>query len=784
MTNQMPDALKTAAVTSPRTAVKPKHVDVVGTKIAWTTDQAANARMMRVGANMDDYVEAPVKMSNRVVQQLDLTEEQAQALLNIQTARILSGGTLGGEAELLAQYNRIKGFPPDAAFFDPAGKQRGIRAFMNQEFGVPANQKALYIRGAEEELRVARGYKPQIAEAKIKNEVIPTLMGGENRLAMEAFAPETYSEIAKLLDNPGINETIAKNLTLLRRASPNGFRYIFDMFDYVVAPRKRLVAGQLGGLLIPNPIYHAENYLTANLIASMTDPTYIDAVVAQQIRGLGITQAEKGLRGVGIHFDPSIARDVEIGYEGLRRYVTQSSKTADGTATYRIGNYSLDEAIELYRTKNLGSTQTSLQFGDNFVRDVEDMARGYGGAIAQYAKRGTIAPGAGTPYGMKIADSTDRMFREAVFFDALSKGLTGDEAARLAREVLLDYGSMPAAAQSTIGKYFLYMSFTYTTVAETMGALLRPKTYKMADFQSFNQGLRTVFRPDIQRSAIAQANYHRKLSEQMFGDQTELMDAIFFNEMDKAYDKDAKAFFVYLRNPMIGSMSQVANILESFRKPSYLLSKEELEKAAAESQVMPAGFDFLNVGYNPILSLLGDLSMEYKKPVPDKFVYQLTSLPTEGFLNGPWVKDLFDIEYVPMEDRRVGKAEVGVDRKIVDMSTGLPRDATIEELESLNRGGYQMRFKSEAGYQNYVLFQQAMAFAGYQRLVNNITGAMIAAGQLPEGTTFGYSEKGNPVLYYVGRQKPVRVPQEWEKLDRQMRMYERDLQEFMGQFEE
>ena len=150
MSGMMPDALVTAAVRSPTKTVRPKDMDIVGAKIAWTTDQAANARMMKIGANMDSYVEAPVKMSSRVVSQLDLTEEQAQTLLNIQTARVLAGDTMRGEAELLAQYNRVKGFASDAAFYDPTGQGRGIRAFMNQEFGVPATHKAQYIRGAEE----------------------------------------------------------------------------------------------------------------------------------------------------------------------------------------------------------------------------------------------------------------------------------------------------------------------------------------------------------------------------------------------------------------------------------------------------------------------------------------------------------------------------------------------------------------------------------------------------------------------------------------------------------
>ena len=72
-----------------------------------------------------------------------------------------------------------------------------------------------------------------------------------------------------------------------------------------------------------------------------------------------------------------------------------------------------------------------------------------------------MSSGRGTSLGMQFADSTDRMFREAVFFKALSEGKTGEQASQLAREVLLDYGAMPRPAQETVGKAFLYMSFSW-----------------------------------------------------------------------------------------------------------------------------------------------------------------------------------------------------------------------------------------------------------------------------------------------------------------------------------
>jgi hypothetical protein len=140
---------------------------------------------------------------------------------------------------------------------------------------------------------------------------------------------------------------------------------------------------------------------------------------------------------------------------------------------------------------------------------------------------------------------------------------------------------------------------------------------------------------------------------------------------------------------------------------------------------------------------------------------------------------------VPLDERRVGKAEIGgATRMVVDPVTGVakPYSALSDDFiaaEDLKSGGYQLRFKSAAGYGKFIAYQQLMNFSGYGRLVNDLTGQLITMGIYPEGTTFGYSEKGSPVLYMPGRQKIVRVPPEWEKYDRQIRMQQREIREYL-----
>jgi hypothetical protein len=399
------------------------------------------------------------------------------------------------------------------------------------------------------------------------------------------------------------------------------------------------------------------------------------------------------------------------------------------------------------------------------------MAGKYG--IGDEVLKGTLTPGTGTSLGMRFADSTDRMFREAVFFEALARGRTPEQASELAKTVLLDYGAMPGAAQETLGKAFLYMSFTWMMGQEVTLSLADPKKFRVL---------------------VSQLNYHRKVSEDIFGQQTEMLDNMFYREIGALNEKDATAFKVYYRNPVIGSFKTVAEIAEGGRQMQIMRST--LKEAAKTPQVMKAGLDgVLDIGYNPYLDVLRKVQMEYKKPLPEKVVYQISSLPTSGPLSGPAAMEYFGIEYIPVDKRIVGKAEVGVDRYYVDPNTGIRTKMDVDQLERgidtdgdgeidvQPRGGYQMRFKTPEGYAKFVAMQQMIQFAGYGRLMNDITGMLIAAEALPKGTTFGYSEKGNPVFYLAGREKIIRVPKEMEKYDRQVRQYERDLIEFMEGFE-
>ena len=159
-------------------------------------------------------------------------------------------------------------------------------------------------------------------------------------------------ELARMIYDPETNAGVVKNLTRLRRAAPTDADYLKQIYDYNIALRKRLVSGQLGGLLAPNVIYHAENFATAPFIASITAPSYVSTVMGQQARAIG---------KVGTFSMPAVSADVLQGPAGLSRFVTSTTEAG----TPMIGRFTVEEAVDLYRTQNLGSTQSSLHLDDN-----------------------------------------------------------------------------------------------------------------------------------------------------------------------------------------------------------------------------------------------------------------------------------------------------------------------------------------------------------------------------------------------------------------------------------
>ena len=446
-----------------------RQADIAGVKIAMAADATRGTRMIRVAQEMGTQL--PVETIQRIdvlAKQRGYDTDLYRNILSDHVAELIANGNMMDDitATRILDKHGIK-----------VDGRRGPVGTLNNITGAPAQQQvnALYARKARMQ---AKGISEDIINTSVIQPAIKELGGDALRFQ------DPKGVLARIgLGGKAQGEIVTNNLTALRRIDPSLVNSAIDRLAYVASPKARLVSGQLGGMAVPNGIYHAENFVTAPLITAITDPDYLGTVIAQQARFLtgGFVEPSAVVRGgAGGVKDVIDARKISVAggivahenpATGILRYTGANGK---------VGIYTPEEALYHYRQQNVGNTKQSLTLGENFVRDVDNQikygakwnkkgAKEYAGQVAEEVKR-SFLPGSGSTWGMRLADDTDRMFREAIFFEALKRGNTPDEAGRLAREVLLDYGSMPQYLKEGIMQYAMYQSFQYVMAAETIKA--------------------------------------------------------------------------------------------------------------------------------------------------------------------------------------------------------------------------------------------------------------------------------------------------------------------------
>lgn len=546
-----------------------------------------------------------------------------------------------------------------------------------------------------------------------------------------------------------VQDTIAQ----LQKNSPGTAEWLGDQLGYYAnGMRKNMISGQLGGKYLPNLPYQAENFLTAPIIAAVTNPNYLLTVLKQQFKDLiGVTP-----------------------YRQLR-YMAN----ADPTAVLPGTRYTYGQIYREFARRNLGVSNAGINIGDDMAAEINSLARGWkrftagvpgaraGGKDAidvvdfgmelakttpSFGRRiaGDIAGGvaelrqpfasrSASPF-MVWADETDRSFREAIFMAALQKGEGFDEAARLARTVMLDYGKMPQWAKKGVGKMILYFSFTYASTLAVMEAMLKNPT-----------------------RIAGMINYHRNLSRAagtwfFAGDQGSQY--LWLNTTE-----DPSVANTYLRSPYMGSL---VSVFDTIGYATAYSTGRGRDMGQRSIEGLSEYF------YIPMLDFYTELDAEGKKAVPAKEVFQIgkgdylyKNLLNPGFLmnelfgagySTPYIFDRYDIEVVPPQLRRPG---------------------------SPTFGGQQYRFRSKEGRNQYLWDALVIAGMGTQRTYNDYYNALAQAGfvEIPPGYDLGYFgenyaqpglyDTSKAIDYLIYKERPLRIPQkyevEWTKLKQQER---------------
>ena len=678
----------------------------------------------------------------------------------------------GAYSDYLAQSNKTALYPIGGTRNIVLNKQQ----FLAQLDGGSADAMADYLevtalkRGITvKELRNNYGYQIRELTAPTKFQTIP----GVNQMTAAVY-PLTEAErkaIQQYTRTLGSSDAIAisDNFSKLQR-NKDIFEYSTGMMNYMTnGMRRTFVSGQLGGKYLPNIPYQMENLLTAGLITYVTNPKYIMTVLGQTAQTpLGLTP-----------------------YRKLRYMAAGSPDTMlPGT------RFTYAQVYEEFTRRNLGVSNAGLNLGDSFYADLAQEASGWTrftrgvpgykelpdmlkndkkswlAGMLSYFRRGAQDVAVGTaevvrPYSptmspyMKWADETDRAFREAIFVKALQNGESVESAAKLAREVMLDYGMMPPAARQGIMKSALYLSFTIASSAEMFKAMT-----------TTNGALRVA----------AMASYHRDLNRYYgtyYSGGTRTLESAFMREVQD--NEDGKIVNTYMRSPYLGNLINVGKLVSFTASQDSLVGFPFPGTGRTEDTVERVKEGLADFFYIPALDFITELDTDYKRGVSGKQMLQMQQRYYEmGFFNfsppamfstmmsdgaNPYYfVDRYDIEIRPTEKRVPGAPDFG---------------------------GYQYRFRSQAGRNNYLTDQLIMAIAGTGRGFNDYFNAAVMEGliEVPEGTNLGYQgELQKPFLspgldYLFLKGRPVRIPKDLEIEYRALKETERRLIEKRKIFE-
>ena len=533
-------------------------------------------------------------------------------------------------------------------------------------------------------------------------------------------------ELLEILQNPRAFTNLSKNL------QDSGIQMVArQISEYLYAGAKgSWVQGQLGGKFVPNFAYQISNIVSQPIMAFITNPSYAITVAGEMFR------------------------------PGINRIRASRAALEAPNAPSKVPNVTNRQLYDMLRRYNLGSTGERFGMADAMLRDMKAQAQGFRQLMSQkkLSREGKLLVqrtvdyvfGTKTSPWSKLASEVDYSFREGIFIEALRRGNSAESAARLARETVFDYGSLPAWLKDGVGAFAMYVTFMGVSMAEIMKALFRPNGA-------------------LQVSKLAQA--HTAISN-MFpeykGNDEELLSKILLypSFFDPSRDK-AQPINTYFNDPYIGNIKLASDIvMRGIAASNETEYQNKILKAATGT--FEAVYDAL---YLPLFDLRDELKeLDYKKAVPAKSTETLRLLEQYVFEPGTMM-DFFDLEIVGLDDYRPGRPEYDT---------------------------RQYRFRSDEGRRRFVLYTTALTAMGANRIINDIVGARIAAGMLPPDAQFGYltqdprtygfttDSTGSKLvrggLYLFGGERPIRAPMSIERSQSQLQMNQRELRDLMQTF--
>ena len=572
-----------------------------------------------------------------------------------------------------------------------------------------------------------------------------------------AFIQQKLAEAKK---NPITGNQIASIMDTLERQSPGlTGRVLGDMAHLFGMSYSSLVEGMLAGRLLPNISYLSDNVVGAPLIAAVTNPEYIDFVM-KNVPAMASKSFFQALPGAPSRLPSAIKIKSYVGdfrnYGGYtQKYYDAAVRAPSAIAiTTPAGEAISNEALwNLITQARLGRAQAAAVVDPRVINQIRDLTEILGDPEIpkQWLKETTkqlldAAPSGRISVPVTVATNTDMAFRTELFVEALRRGATPVEASAIARETLLDYDKLNRVLPGKLGalkKPFLFISFS----ASMSLAILKGAT-----------------RGEPIENMLRLARAHRSLAKNsgVFAPDGPMLESLALDQQVMIDDKPVT--WTYARDPVMGQIFWMSGLVDGMKN---ILLSEKKGEAALET--------FEQLCYVPWLDFMLDIATAKAGIVNARQVARWKQL-------GMWelVQEQFGIEEVPLEKMRGDEPSFD---------------------------GRQYRFKTPAGKQGFIAYEQAIAMMGWNRTVSDYYNAMVAQGMAPKGTFLARYSRDNPEFegivppeggfvdgllyalpytsapqYMLLRQRAVRPPTQIELYDRQIQTEMRKLKEL--QFEQ
>ena len=321
----------------------------------------------------------------------------------------------------------------------------------------------------------------------------------------------------------------------------------------------------------------------------------------------------------------------------------------------------------------------------------------------------------------KVAEDTDNYWRQNIFVSALAEGRHEVEAARLAQNVLLDYGDISKVERQIASNFVLFYAFQRQMSYEVIKELLRG-------------GNR------LRQLAVLHRYQHEQAKTWAFSKDYEKTRT--YAHMGPVFDRVAKSGIYGPGNPGLEAFNMMANVFGWMMGVNTGGRIQSAKKGLTEWAFTPEIRFFKDiVDYGPDSKTAG-----YVPP------HQVVALMEAG------VWDLFrtgfEVTQIQTERRRPGEPDFH---------------------------GFQFTF-SKDGYNKYLKFVWLMTRLGMMRTIDDVTKQAIAAGLAPEGAELKRLGTANPILVAGNIQTPMQVSDEetvryrnFEKIERELLAMSREV---------